>query len=111
MKRIPIRPLCGTIILCKSKKEYKKEHKRRFGTDIDLEHKRGRIDGDSGTGEYLVWAEGYPQLAHEFCHVLLFVFELCGINPSDSQGEVFAYHMSQLLIDAGEYSFAGSQRK
>jgi hypothetical protein len=104
MKKLSIKPLNGTIILCDSKEEYQAQYKRRFGKEIDLTVSLGRTDGDGNKGQYLVWASGKPQLSHEFAHVLFFVFDLCGINPSDSQGEMFCYHLSQLLIDAGDYA-------
>jgi hypothetical protein len=39
-------------------------------------------------------------LAHEFSHVVLHVFERCGIDPREGSGEPFCYLLSQLLLDA-----------
>jgi hypothetical protein len=35
-------------------------------------------------------------------HVVLHVFERCGIDPISGNGEPFCYMLSQILIDAGE---------
>jgi hypothetical protein len=49
---------------------------------------------------YLIWAKDAAQLAHEIAHVVLHVFERCGIDPRECNGEPFCYMLSQLMIDA-----------
>lgn len=100
MKELTLRPYPGTIRVCRSKKEYRKEHRRLFGEDIDLTNKFGRMDGHGGKAVYLVWGCGTAMLAHELSHVILHVFELAGIDPREANGEPFCYMLSQLLQDA-----------
>lgn len=105
MKELTLRPYPGKILICKSKKEYRREHIRLFGESIDLKYKYGRMDGRMDgcgkTATYLVWGCDTPRLAHELSHVILSVFELIGIDPKLSAGEPFCYLLSQLLLDAG----------
>jgi hypothetical protein len=61
------------------------------------------MTGDEALGgmwTYLVYSNSPDVLAHELTHVLLHVWERCGMNPSDSGGEAFCYMLSQLMLDA-----------
>ena len=100
MKTITLRPYPGKVILCATKKEYRREHKKLFGDSISLKGKFGRCDGHKN-GTFIVWAVDQAMLAHEFGHVIFTLFGLCGINPADSQGEAFCYLLSQMILDAG----------
>lgn len=104
MKELSLRPYPGTIRLCKSKKEYQKEHLELFKKPIDVTGKFGRMDGlwheDTMQPIWLVWAVDDARLAHEFAHVIFHIFELCGISPSEASNEPFCYMLSQLLIEA-----------
>jgi hypothetical protein len=66
----------------------------------------GRMSGFVTEGEgkdslwtYLCYASCKSTLVHELSHVVLHVFERCGINPCEGGGEPFCYMLSQLLID------------
>lgn len=104
MKKLYLRPYPGVIKLCKSRKEYRREHKKLFGKDIDMTGKFGRMDGkwcdSTMTPVWLVWAVDDASLAHEFAHVIFRVFELVGINPTEARNEPFCYMLSQLLLEA-----------
>lgn len=67
------------------------------GHFVYLEHPKG-----SDGGRFLVCAGTRAALAHEFAHVILITFELCGIDPSGCKGEPFCYLLSQLIIDCGQ---------
>lgn len=108
MKELSLRPYNGKLFLAKSRKDYEKSHKKIFKTpDILTCAQAGRFNGGEGKDgywTYLIWAKDMPQLAHEISHCILHVFERCGINPIESNGEPFCYLLSQLLIDAKEPS-------
>lgn len=104
MKELRLRPYNGNLYLAKSRKEYEKQHIKLFKTpDVLGCHQCGRMtggEGHDGMWTYLVWAKSKPQLAHELSHVILDVFERCGIDPREANGEPFCYMLSQLMVDA-----------
>ena len=104
MKRLSLRPYHGNLYLASSKAEYAKLHKRLFKSVETISvAQAGRFvggEGKDGMWTYLVWASNKSCLAHELCHVLFHVWERCGMNPSDSQGEQFCYMLSQLMLEA-----------
>jgi Trk-type K+ transport system membrane component len=57
-------------------------------------------EGKDGMWTYLVWAKATHTMAHELSHVVLHVFERCGIDPREAGGEPFCYILSQLLLEA-----------
>lgn len=104
MKELSLKPYSGRLFLAKSKKEYERANRAIFKeNDKILDGMQGRFaagrDAD-GMWTYLVWASDTPQLAHEFSHVVLDMFDRCGIDPREANGEPFCYMISQLLIDA-----------
>lgn len=105
MIKTTLRPYSGSLIICKSRKEFYCEHEKLFGErGEDLTHKRGRMSGKyddkARWPTYIVWAEDQNYLAHEIAHVVLHVFELADIDPRGCNGEPFCYLLSQLLLDA-----------
>lgn len=56
----------------------------KYGEDINLDRKNGRMDGHED-GIYLVWGCDKARLAHELSHVILHVFEIIGIDPREAQ--------------------------
>lgn len=100
-----LRPYPGTLQICKSRKEFYRQHTKLFGDrGEDLTYKCGRMVGKYDTEKrwptYIVWAETQAHLAHEIAHVVLHVFEIADIDPRGCNGEPFCYLLSQLLLDA-----------
>ena len=104
MRELSLRPYNGRLFIAKSVKEYEKQHVALFNEpDVISCAQCGRFtggDGKDGLWTYLIWAEKTPQLAHELSHVVLHVFERCGIDPREAGGEPFCYMLSQLMMEA-----------
>ena len=102
MKELSLRPYTGRLFVVKTAKEYEKAHKKLFKTpDVIKCGQAGRFsggEGKDGMWTYLAWGNHHT-LAHELAHVVLHVFERCGIDPRESGGEPFCYMLSQLLLD------------
>lgn len=104
MKELSLRPYHGRLFVAKSRKDYQKSHKKLFSQpDILTCAQCGRFSGGCGKDglwTYLVWGESAAQLAHELSHVVLHVFERCGIDARSGNGEPFCYMLSQLMLEA-----------
>lgn len=104
MKEISLRPYHGRLFVVKTAKQYKRAHKKLFKTpDVLICAQAGRFSGGEGRDgmwTYLVWGDGKHDLVHELSHVVLHVFERCGIDPVQGNGEPFCYMLSQLVLDA-----------
>jgi hypothetical protein len=104
MKELSLRPYNGRLFFAKSKRDYLKAHKEVFAEPEVLTcATEGRFAGGKGKDgmwTYLVYAETPHILAHELSHVVLHVFERCGIDPISGNGEPFCYLLSQLILDA-----------
>ena len=104
MKELSLRPYSGRLFVVKTVKQYEKAHKKLFKTpDILSCAQNGRFtggEGKDGMWTYLVWGKYQSVLAHEMAHVVLHVFERCGINPQEGNGEPFCYMLSQLLLES-----------
>ena len=104
MKELSLRPYHGRLFVAKSRKEYERQHTDIFKTaDVLSCAQAGRMtggEGKDGMWTYLIWASSTPQMAHELSHVVLHVFERCGIDPRDAMGEPFCYMLSQLMLEA-----------
>lgn len=104
MKELSLRPYHGRLFVTFSKKEYEREHVRMFKTpDVLSCAQAGRFsagEGHDGMWTYMVFATKPHTMAHELSHVVLHVFERCGIDPRDANGEPFCYMLSQLLLEA-----------
>jgi hypothetical protein len=104
LKELSLRPYSGKLFVVKTAEQYKNAHKKLFKTPIGVlnrEHS-GRYtaqESEDGVWTYLVWGDSYPTVAHEIAHVVLHVFERCGIDPREGAGEPFCYMLSQLLLD------------
>lgn len=103
MKELSLRPYNGRLFVVKTPKEYEKAHKKLFKTpDVLTCGQAGRFSGGQGKDgmwTYLVWEGRRHMLAHELAHVVLHVFERCGMDPRESAGEPFCYMLSQLILD------------
>lgn len=90
--------------MVKNVKQYEKAHQKLFKTpDILNCAQSGRFtggEGKDGMWTYLVWGNSPHTLAHEMAHVVLHVFERCGIDPREGGGEPFCYMQAQLLLEA-----------
>ena len=104
MKEVSLRPYNGRLFLAKTPKDYERSHQHLFkGPDTLTCANDGRFvggEGKDGFWTYLVWAKDHPTLAHELSHVVLHVFERCGIDPREANGEPFCYMLSQLILDS-----------
>ena len=103
-KEISLRPYHGRCFVVKDRRAYEAAHHRLFKTyDVLNCAQRGRFtggEGKDGMWTYLIYAEKPQTLAHEIAHVVLHVFERCGIDPRDANGEPFCYLLSQLMLEA-----------
>lgn len=103
-RELSLRPYNGRLFFADTQADYLRAHKRVFKTpDVLTCATEGRFTGGQGADglwTYLVWAETPHTLAHELSHVVLHVFERCGIDPRDANGEPFCYLLSQLMLDA-----------
>lgn len=104
MIELSLRPYTGRLFLAKSRRDYEASHVKLFKTpDVLTCSQNGRFsagEGHDGLWTYLVWASASHVLAHEVSHVVLHVFERCGIDPREANGEPFCYLLSQLLLDS-----------
>lgn len=104
MKELSLRPYHGKLFIAKSKEDYEKGHRKLFKTaDVLNCAQQGRFsggEGHDGMWTYLVYADQPHTLAHELSHVVLHVFERCGIDPRDGSEEPFCYMLSQLMLEA-----------
>ena len=103
-REISLRPYNGRLFVTHTPDDYDKAHRRIFNTpDVLTCRVDGRFsggEGHDGLWTYLVYAESPHTLAHELSHVVLHVFERCGIDPRSGGGEPFCYLLSQLMLDA-----------
>lgn len=108
MKELSLRPYNGRLFVVFSPKEYEKMHEKLFKTpDVLTCAQEGRFsggEGNDGLWTYLVWGNRNHNLVHELSHVVLHVFERCGIDPREGNGEPFCYMLSQLLLEAGRWN-------
>ncbi len=104
MKELSLRPYHGRLFVAYSRKEYEKAHVTVFKEpDVLTCAHEGRFaggEGRDGMWTYLIWGKRQHNLAHELSHVVLHVFERCGIDPREGRGEPFCYLLSQLMLDA-----------
>jgi hypothetical protein len=105
--RLSLRPYNGTLWVTASRDGYKYASRKAFKRDCEHEEiqddMKGRLcigEGSDGMWTYLVWSETPSGMAHELAHVVLHVFERCGIDPIKSAGEPFCYLLGQLMDDA-----------
>lgn len=104
MKEISLQPYPGVVKVCRTKKEYQREHKKLFGDKDDLKWKVGRFSGKWSEEDmkpvYIVWAEDTLALAHELSHAVLHLFQIVEIDPREAAGEPFCYMLKFLLMEA-----------
>ena len=104
MKELSLRPYHGRLFVTKTVKDYELGHKKVFAApDVLSCAQNGRFaagEGNDGLWTYLIYAEKPHTMAHELSHVVLHVFERCGIDPRDAGGEPFCYMLSQLVLEA-----------
>lgn len=104
VKELSLRPYHGRLFFTRSRKEYERQHKLLFKTpDVLSCAQAGRFtggEGKDGLWTYLVYANEPHTIAHEMSHVVLHVFERCGIDPISGNGEPFCYMLGQLILEA-----------
>ena len=103
MRELSLRPYNGRLFIACSRADYEKSHKKIFKYPeqlTDSQAGRFRGEGVDGFWTYLVYGDSGATLAHELAHVIFHVFDRCGIDPRDSDGEAFCYMLSQLMKDA-----------
>lgn len=100
---LSLRPYNGRCFATFSREAYQAAHVGLFKTrDIlscDQEGRFGVGEGVDGLWTYLIFADKPHALVHELSHVVLHVFERCGIDPREAGGEPFCYMLGQLLLD------------
>ena len=103
---ISLRPYNGNLFVARTRAAYEEAHVKLFKTpDVLKCNQGGRIsggEGKDGMWTYLVWADSPHTMSHEMSHVVLHLFERCGIDPIAAGGEPFCYMQSQLLLEALE---------
>lgn len=103
MKELSLRPYHGRLFIVKTAKEYEKAYTKLFKTPDALTcAQEGRFSGGEGRDgmwTYLVWGKKPCTVAHEMAHVVLHVFERCGIDPREGNGEPFCYMLAQLILE------------
>lgn len=103
-REISLSPYPGRLFLTKTAKGYQTAHRKLFKTpDVlacDIGGRFSGGEGKDGLWTYLVWAEAPEFLVHELSHVVLHVFNRCGIDPRDAGGEPFCYLLAQLFEDS-----------
>lgn len=104
MRELSLRPYNGTLFIAKSRRDFQISYKKLFKESIVLYcYQYGMTSSrcdKNGEWTYLIWASSTETLVHEISHVVLHVFDRCGIDPREANGEPFCYMLSQLLIDA-----------
>lgn len=107
MKEFSLRPYNGRLFIAGSALDYETQHELIFSEpDVLVCNQEGRFSGGNGVDgiwTYLIFATSNHTLAHELSHVVLHVFERCGIDPRESGGEPFCYMLAQLLLEANEF--------
>lgn len=109
-KEISLRPYPGVLWVAKNAKEYKKAQRKVFKV-VDP-HDEGEVIGGKffagenkeGSWAYMIWADSRHYLVHEISHVLMHLFDRCGIDPRDSGGEAFCYMIQTLFEEATDGS-------
>jgi len=103
IQQISLRPYNGELYIAKTPKDYNENAPRLVeGGDSIQDRMVGRfLSGCGKTGQwtYLVWASSPATLAHELAHVILHVFDRCGITATVDHPEPFCYMLSQLMED------------
>lgn len=103
LRELSLRPYNGRLFVAFTKEEYEAASLKVFAQpDVLSCAHEGRFTGGEGADglwTYLVFANKPHTLAHELSHVVLHVFERCGIDPRSGGGEPFCYMLSQLIID------------
>ena len=115
VQELSLRPYHGKLFVAASAKGYERAHRRIFKTpDVLTCAQEGRFsggEGNDGMWTYLVWGDKPHTLAHELAHVVLHVFERCGIDPREGAGEPFCYMLSQLLLESNDEMTSPQPRK
>lgn len=106
MKELSLRPYHGSILLCDSPVEMRKQYKRLCHKPCphsitDTGGRYIKIEfGHPHETRWLVYGQCLAYLAHEFSHVLLQTFRTIGHDPTIGDGEPFCYMLSQLMLEA-----------
>lgn len=100
---LSLRPYPGRLLVALTKESYEETHQRVFGiSDTLTDAQAGRfsiVEVPGAEWTFLIWASNPHTLAHELSHVVLDVFDRCGIDPREGGGEPFCYMLSQLICE------------
>ena len=103
MEELSLRPYNGKLFIARTAKDYERFHEKLFSEpDVLTCGQEGRFSGGKGKDDmwtYLVFGKNHHIVVHELSHVVLHVFERCGIDPIEAKGEPFCYMLSQLVLD------------
>lgn len=106
MKTLSLRPYPGTVIVCETREEFRKTHKRVFKSrdhglsDFHRGRMVGHYDEKKRQRTFLIWGETTGALAHEVAHVIFSVFDNAGIPTDMANDEAFCYLLDTLLTEA-----------
>lgn len=104
VKELSLRPYHGRLFVTTVREAYAPAHLELFEDPDELTcAQAGRFSGGRGKDDlwtYLVFADKPHYMAHELAHVVLHVFDRCGIDPREAKGEPFCYMLSQLMQEA-----------
>lgn len=106
MKTLSLRPYPGKLLVCETRKEFKREYRKLFGDDNHelTPSKRGRMVGSYSDKlrqpTYIIWAENAAALAHEVAHVIFSIFDVAGVPTNVVNDEAFCYMLETLFAEA-----------
>lgn len=106
MKRIPLRPFPGTILLYRNYSAFAKQYRKltglahqgegaALGRTVQLAHQKKGVN-------YLVYLKpgNLSTVVHEMAHVCLMLFDDIGTHPAAGKGEPFCYLLDRLFEEA-----------
>ena len=106
MKKILLTPYYTYLTLTRSQPEFLRAYRRLTKQDYGTPMHHAvygltiTMTSKGAADSYLVYAKSVSDLAHEFAHVILKLFQEINSDPREGGGEPFAYMMSHLMEEA-----------
>lgn len=105
LQKLSLNPYPGSLFVAHSKGSYERAYRTKIDGAGDklTDHHGGScacVCDDETGWTYVVWADGPANMVHELSHVALHVFDWCGIDPRDADGEPFCYFLAHLFSQA-----------
>ena len=101
MKTIPLTPYSGYVVVTRTIEEHARQFKKMFGHDCPEAVIRGGLATHHATEPiFLVYARDVASLVHELGHVVLDTFVFIRSDPTEGNGEPFAYLLGHLFAEA-----------